>query len=143
MLFRSGPDSWQRIDVAVDLDRRVGQPGDSSRNVDIVKPVQSIAKVDLPEVKLSNVRHTQDSVSFSVDKVGVPILVRVSFFPNWKVDGAEGPYRAAPNMMIVVPTEKDVRLHYTSSTIDKGAYLLTLIGIVLVVYWWRRGPYSL
>ena len=94
-------------------------------------------------MKLSNVRHTQDSVSFSVDKVGVPILVRVSFFPNWKVDGAEGPYRAAPNMMIVVPTETDVRLHYTSSTIDKGAYLLTLIGIVLVVYWWRRGPYSL
>jgi hypothetical protein len=23
------------------------------------------------------------------------------------------------------------------------AYLLTLIGIVVVVYWWRRGPYSL
>ena len=46
-------------------------------------------------------------------------------------------------MMIVVPTEKDVRLHYTSTVIDKVAYLLTLIGIVVVVYWWRRGPYSL
>ena len=73
----------------------------------------------------------------------MPILVRVSYFPNWKVDGAHGPYRAAPNMMVVIPTEKNVRLHYSSSGIDKVAYLLTIAGIALVVYWWRRDPYSL
>jgi acyl transferase domain-containing protein len=32
-------------------------------------------------------------VSFRVDEVGVPVLVRVSYFPNWSVDGAEGPFR--------------------------------------------------
>ena len=138
-----GPDSWQRIDVKVDLDRRVGEPGDPSRNVDIVTPVQEIKQVDLPEVRISDFERSQDSVSFKVDKVGVPVLVRVSFFPNWKVDGAYGPYRAAPNMMVVVPTDNEVRLHYSSSMIDKVAYLLTLIGIIVVVYWWRRGPYSL
>ena len=138
-----GPDSWQRIDVEVDLDRRVGEPGDPSRNVDIVTPVQEIKSVDLPAVQISDFERSQDSVSFTVDKVGVPVLVRVSFFPNWKVDGAKGPYRAAPNMMVVVPTDNEVRLHYSSSMIDKVAYLLTLIGIVVVVYWWRRGPYSL
>ena len=138
-----GPDAWQRIDVEVDLDRRVGEPGDPSRNVDIVKPVQEIDVVDLPEVRISDFKSEQDSVSFTVDKVGVPVLVRVSYFPNWKVDGAEGPYRAAPNMMVVVPTDNEVRLHYSSSLIDKVAYLLTLIGIIVVVYWWRRGPYSL
>ena len=138
-----GPDAWQRIDVSVDLDRRVGEPGDPSRNVDIVTPVQEIDVVDLPEVTISNFKRGQESVSFTVDKVGVPVLVRVSYFPNWKVDGADGPYRAAPNMMVVVPTSNDVRLHYSSAIIDKVAYLLTLIGIVIVVYWWRRGPYSL
>ena len=138
-----GPDAWQRIDVAVDLDRRVGEPGDPSRNVDIVTPVQEIDVVDLPEVNVSNFKRGQDSVSFTVDKVGVPVLVRVSYFPNWKVSGALGPYRVAPNMMVVVPTSNDVRLHYSSTAIDKVAYLLTLIGIVIVVYWWRRGPYSL
>jgi hypothetical protein len=109
--------------------------------VDIVVPVNEIKVVDLPKVNVAKVRHTQNSVSFSVDKVGVPILVRVSFFPNWKVDGAEGPYRAAPNMMVVIPTENDITLTYGSSGIDKIAYLLTLIGIVVVVYWWRKGPY--
>lgn len=137
----AGPDEWQRIDVEVDLERRVGEPGDPSRSVDIVVPVNDIEVVDLPKVNVTKVRHTQNSVSFSVDKVGVPILVRVSFFPNWKVDGAEGPYRAAPNMMVVIPTENDITLTYGSSGIDKIAYLLTLIGIVVVVYWWRKGPY--
>ncbi|MBM3729757.1 MAG: hypothetical protein FJW44_02905 [Actinobacteria bacterium] len=137
-----GPDSWQRIDVEVDLDRRIGEPGGSSRSVDIVTPVQEIEIVDLPAVQVSDFKSSQDSVSFQVDKVGVPVLVRVSFFPNWKVDGAEGPYRAAPNMMVVIPTDNEVRLHYSSSMIDRVAYLLTLIGIVVVVYWWRRGAHG-
>ena len=51
-------------------------------------------------------------MSFHVDQVGVPVLVKVSYFPNWEVDGAEGPYRVAPNFMVVVPTQNDVRLHY-------------------------------
>jgi 6-pyruvoyl-tetrahydropterin synthase related domain len=139
----NGPKDWQHIDVQVDLTRRVGQPGDSSRSVDIVTPVQKINPVTLPAVNVTNVSHSESSISFTVDKVGVPVLVRVSFFPNWKVDGAKGPYRAAPNMMVVIPTDKNVRLHYSSSGIDKLAYLLTIIGIVIVVYWWRRGPYSL
>ena len=139
----NGPKDWQHIDVQVDLTRRVGQPGDASRNVDIVTPVQKINPVALPMVQVTNVSHSENSVSFSVDKIGVPILVRVSYFPNWKVDGAKGPYRAAPNMMVVIPTEKNVRLHFSSSGIDKVAYLLTIAGIALVVYWWRRDPYSL
>ena len=136
-----GPDEWQRIDVEVDLDRRVGEPGDPSRNVDIVTPVDDIKSVALPVVNVSNVKHTQESVSFTVDKVGVPILVRVSYFPNWKVSGAKGPFRSAPNMMVVVPTEKDVTLRYTSTAIDKIAYLFTFIGIGLLIYWRRKGAY--
>ena len=46
------------------------------------------------------------SISFEVDQVGVPVLVRVSYFPTWKVEGADGPYRVAPNFMVVVPTEQ-------------------------------------
>ena len=47
-----------------------------------------------------------------------PVLVKVSYFPNWEVDGAEGPYRIAPNMMVVVPTENEVRLHFDRSASD-------------------------
>ena len=36
---------------------------------------------------------------------GSPVLVKVSYFPNWEASGAEGPYRVTPNLMVVVPTE--------------------------------------
>jgi hypothetical protein len=136
-----GPKEWQRVSVAPDLNRRVGEPGSSSRSVDIVQPLEEITPVALPQVNITNYSHTQESVSFTVDKVGVPVLVRVSYFPNWTVSGAKGPYRAAPNMMVVIPTEKNVQLKYSTTGIDKLAYLLTFIGIGIVIFWWRRGPY--
>jgi hypothetical protein len=136
-----GPDDWQRIDARVDAERQVGTgPGDDGRQVDVVVPGSAIEPVALDPVTVSDVVVGNESVSFSVDQIGVPVLVRVSYFPNWKVDGADGPYRVAPNMMIVVPTDTDVRLHFDRNATDIIAYFLTLIGIGLLFVWWRVGP---
>ncbi len=75
-----------------------------------------------PESRSATSRSQQQSISFDVDQVGVPVLVKVSYFPNWKVEGAEGPYRVAPNQMIVVPTENDVELQL----LDDAARLVLL-----------------
>ena len=64
--------------------------------------------------------------------------MRVSYFPNWQVDGAEGPYRVAPNMMVVIPEDRDVRLHFDMSWRDKGAYLLTVLGAIVLFVLARR-----
>ena len=133
-----GPAEWQRISAVVDTARTVGAPGESGRQVDIVKPGQSIVKKSLDPVTVSNVKVSQESVSFSVDKPGVPVLVKVSYFPNWRVKGASQAYRAAPNMMVVVPSGTDVTLSYAPSGLDRASYLLTFAGIVLVVWFSRR-----
>jgi hypothetical protein len=134
----AGPSEWQHIDAKVDLTRREGEPGTSGRRVDIVTPSQAIEPVALPSIVVSNVEMGQSDVSFSVDKTGVPVLVRVSYFPNWKVDGATGPFRVAPNMMVVIPTSNNVKLHYGSTSLDYMAYLLTFIGIGVLVRRRRR-----
>lgn len=134
----AGPQEWQHIDAKIDLTRREGEPGASGRRVDIVTPAQAIEPVALPPVVVSNVEMGQSDVSFSVDKIGVPVLVRVSYFPNWKVDGATGPFRVAPNMMVVIPTSNTVKLHYGSTSLDYMAYLLTFIGIGMLVRRRRR-----
>lgn len=134
----NGPSEWQHIDANIDLTRREGEPGASGRRVDIVMPAPAIVPVALPPVAVSNVVQGQSNVSFTVDTIGVPVLVRVSYFPNWKVDGAKGPYRVAPNMMVVIPTSNDVKLHYGSTSRDYLAYLLTLIGIGVLVQRRRR-----
>ena len=71
--------------------RSVGEPDARSRNVDYVVPAEPIDVVELDPVTVSNVDIQQQSISFEVDEVGVPVLVRVSYFPTWKVEGARGP----------------------------------------------------
>jgi hypothetical protein len=141
-----GPDEWQRISVAVDESRLIpdpnrpaDEPDTRGKQVDIVLPEQEIEPVQLPPVQVSDVAIDQQELSFRVDQVGVPVLVRVSYFPNWNVEGAEGPYRIAPNFMVVVPTENEVRLTYGRSGSDLFYYALTLVGIGLLVFFRRRG----
>jgi hypothetical protein len=103
-----------------------------------VKPASALTPVPLEPVVVSNVNIGEESVRFSVDKIGVPVLVRVSYFPNWKVDGAEGPYRVAPNMMVLIPTSTDVNMHFGWNMLDYVAYLLSFAGIAWIVVTRRR-----
>ena len=133
-----GPESWQRVDVQPDIDRKIGEEGEPGRQVDIVVPQQTVTETAVEPTKVSNIKIGTESVTFSVDKVGTPVLIKVSYFPNWQVSGAKAVYRAAPNMMVVVPTEKTIRLSYEPSKLDRSAYLLTFLGIGLVVLLFRR-----
>ena len=133
-----GPSEWQRIDVVVDESKREGEPNSNNRRVDVVNPATALTPVLLEPVVISNVNIGEESVRFSVDKIGVPVLVRVSYFPNWKVDGATGPYRVAPNMMVVIPTSTNVNMHYGWNMIDYVAYLLSFAGIAWIVVTRRR-----
>jgi hypothetical protein len=139
MPANDGPDDWQRIEVTPDLARREGQPGEPGRRVDIVVPTTPIRPVALPAVTVSGVDMGQDSIEFDVDQVGVPVLVKVSYFPNWTATGAEGPFRVGPNMMVVVPQSTHVELHYGRTAIDYLTILLTLVGIGLCFVWRRSG----
>jgi len=135
-----GPSDWQRIDVEVDASRSDGlAPGTSGRKVDIVQPSEPIDAKPLPTVKVSNVRLGDQDLRFSVDQVGVPVLVKISYFPNWHVSGAKGPYRIAPNLMVVVPTSNNVHLTYERSGLDYLSYLLTFIGIGFLIFMRVRG----
>ena len=110
-----GPKSWQRI----------------SKDAQPAKHANASAKVTKIQTGL-------DTIRFHVDRPGVPVLVKASYFPNWRADNAKGPYRVAPNLMVVVPTGHDVELQYGRTSIDYLAILLTLAAIGLTVVLWRR-----
>jgi hypothetical protein len=119
------------------------EPDTRGKQVDIVVPTESIQRIELPEVTVSDVEIGQQDLSFRVDRVGVPVLVKVSYFPNWQVEGADGPYRVAPNFMVVIPTDNEVRLSYGRSGSDTVFYGATVIGLGMLVWFRRRGDVDL
>ena len=105
-----------------------------------IRPGETAPRRPLPAIRVSAINAGTDRISFDVDETGVPVLVKASYFPNWKVEGADGPYRIAPNLMVVVPREEHVELYYGWTPVDILAWLLTLDGIALVVLLARARP---
>jgi hypothetical protein len=101
---------------------------------------QKVTPRPLPKVKVGPVNEGVDQISFHVSQVGVPIVVKTSYFPNWQAHGARGPWRLAPNLMVVVPTSHDVRLTYGETTGDKAGRVLTLVGVLGVAALARYRP---
>jgi hypothetical protein len=79
-------------------------------------------------------RVTDDEITFSTDAIGEPHWIKTSYFPNWKVVGAEGPYLASPSLMMVVPTQSEVTLRYQRTWAEWLGLALTVaaIGAILV-----------
>jgi hypothetical protein len=96
----------------------------------------------LPSVTVTNVKVGLQSLSFHVNKVGVPMLVKISYYPRWQVTGATGPYRVSPNLMVVVPTSKNVSLVYGATPIVTFGNVLSdltvIAGLVTLVLLLRR-----
>jgi hypothetical protein len=134
---------WWNDPAALDRALAAGGPESWAR----VAPAQadSAPRRRLPEVKVSEIHETDDSVSFHVSRTGVPVVVRTSYFPNWKASGANGPWRLTPNLMVVVPTSRSVTLHYARSGPEWLGIFLTLVGVgglVGLVIWRPRRPVS-
>lgn len=90
-----------------------------------------VAKLDPPAEAISiDADMADDEISFTTRSIGQPHWVKTSYFPNWKVNGAEGPYLASPSMMMVVPTQAEVRLYYARTWVEWVGQLLTLVALV-------------
>jgi hypothetical protein len=107
-LAQNGPASWPRV--------AIGDPSPPQRHV--------------ATTHVTEVRETDNTVSFHVSKTGTPVLVKVSYFPNWQATGATGPYRVTPNLMVVVPTAHNVVLHYGASPADRVGEALSVVGLI-------------
>ena len=88
---------------------------------------------DVPADAVSNVVIDDHSISFDTKAIGVPHLIRVSYFPNWVAHGAEGPYHATPSLMVVVPTQNHVEVDFERLPAEWTGMALTVLSIVGVV----------
>lgn len=87
--------------------------------------------VPLPDSEDAHVRVSRpddNTIEFRTNKVGAPHIVKESWFPTWSVEGAEGPYLVSPSLMLVFPTQEEVRLVERPRTLDR-------IALAISVFW--------
>jgi hypothetical protein len=89
----------------------------------------------LPAVRVSKLQRTDASISFSVDHLGIPVLVKESYFPAWQASGADGPYRVSPNLMVLIPRSHRVSLVYGSSPSQALGAALSELAIAGLLIW--------
>lgn len=120
-IVADGPAEWPRIES-------IGERPDT--------------EIDVPENPVSNIVLEDHRISFTTKAVGVPHVVKVSYFPNWKATGADGPWRATPSLMVVVPTGNDVVIEFQDTWAESSGQILTVVGIVGLIVGgfvaWRR-----
>ena len=126
------PDQWS-VFLAAD------GPEDWAR----IAPGESPTAVPTTPVAVTDIEQGTDTISFQVSQPGTPVLVKTSYFPNWKAEGAEGPWRVSPNLMVVVPTADEVTLSYGTTPIDWLGWAITALGVVGLVLLVRAGPLTM
>jgi hypothetical protein len=98
------------------------------------------AQTEFPTTNVSAVRYTNEQLSFKVATTGVPVLIKVPFFPNWHASGATGPYPVSPNFMVVVPTSHTVTLSYGMTTVNWIGNVGTFAGLIGLVFLRKAVP---
>ncbi|MSO85973.1 MAG: hypothetical protein EXQ71_00455 [Acidimicrobiia bacterium] len=140
MLASSGPKAWQRLTVP-SIAEQVSQLLQEKINPALAADGGFAPDVrPLEPVVVSAITAGTDTISFDVDTVGVPVLVKASYFPNWRVRGGSGPYRVAPNLMVVIPSSSQVELTYGREPVEYVAYAITAVGVGLVILLACRPP---
>ena len=87
---------------------------------------------------ISDLIIASDEIKFTTNKPNEAHIVKISYFPNWKIDNGLGPYRISPSFMTIVPFENNVVLSFERVNIETYSFYFGLFSLLLsVILFWR------
>ena len=78
-------------------------------------------------------RGSDGSLSFETDFPGRPHVVAATWYPDWRAEGAEGPYPLSSGQMVVYPNAQNVVLSHARLPSEIAGRLVTLCGLLALV----------
>jgi len=104
--------------------------------------LSSIKKIPITSSCSIDEEVSNEEIKIKTSCIGKPLLVKVSYFPNWKVEGAERVYLVSPAFMLIYPEQENVRLYYGDTTIDVIGKMLSVAGIIIVILYFSSKRFS-
>ena len=72
-------------------------------------------------------------IRFTTTAIGLPHIIKINYFPNWKVRGARAVYRVTPGFMLVFPEQADVELYYGYVFADILGIVFSCLGLLILI----------
>ena len=90
------------------------------------------------QCKIENILLENEKIEFDTDCIGKPHIIKVSYFPNWKVKGADKIYMISPGFMLVYPKENHIKLYYGKILPDIIGTIFSFLGIIILLLFSKR-----
>ncbi|MFC1497373.1 hypothetical protein ACFLS1_02725 [Verrucomicrobiota bacterium] len=95
----------------------------------------SPAKSEIIDLKpeISHEKISDNVIKFKTSAIGKPHIIKVNYYPNWKVRGAKKVYMVTPCFMLVYPEQEEVEIYYGYTFSDNAGRGLTLAGLAMMM----------
>jgi hypothetical protein len=93
---------------------------------------QPVKQAFSPECRVKDALGNEE-VRFDTECPGRPHLIKISYHPKWRVEGADRIYLVSPAFMLVYPTATHVRLVFGNRWPDYAGWTATAVGIAWLI----------
>jgi hypothetical protein len=76
-----------------------------------------------------------ERIRITTNRVGHPLLVKVSYHPRWRAEHADGPFLVSPALMLIVPRAEQVSLAYAGRDASDALGLTLTLGALVFLAW--------
>jgi len=83
------------------------------------------------DLQITDLNITNNKISFFTDSPGELHLIKVSYFPNWKITNGKGPFRTSPSFMSVIPDNNYVEITFEKTIVEKNSFYFSIFSLLL------------
>ena len=83
------------------------------------------------DLQITDLNITNNKISFFTNSPGELHLIKVSYFPNWKITNGKGPFRTSPSFMSVIPDNKYVEITFEKTIVEKNSFYFSIFSLLL------------
>jgi uncharacterized membrane protein len=127
------------VDVPIVIKEKITEE-DKSNFDQIIYDYQSLDQVqEIPYPDTCSVSEEvgNEEIRITTDCIDRPLLVKMSYFPNWKVEGAGKIYRVSPAFMMIIPEQENIRIYYGKTWENYVGIGMSVVGMILIIIIWK------
>jgi len=75
-----------------------------------------------------------EKITIQTTCLNKPLIIKISYHPGWKVQGAKKIYLVSPAFMLIYPEQDQVTLTYSGTPAKKLGVFLTILGLLIIIF---------